>query len=315
MTKKRIGILGASGFGGLELIKILARHTGVDLVVLNSDSTKGHVRDLLPDCDDQLRFTHFSLEEVIGKECDVIFCAREAGYAKKITPMLSCRIIDLSQDFRFCDGSVYGLPELYREAIPGARIVANPGCYATVAILAACPIIRQASVKHVVFDCKSGYSGAGRTPSVLNDPHHYENNVIAYRIARHRHVREIAACFSDVAYPVPVSFTPHVIPLFRGIMCTAHILLNQEVSAEQVFQIYQESFCDEPFVKVLSDRVPELHDVQGSNMCCLGGFEIDDTGRLVIVATIDNLIKGASGQAVQNMNLMLGFPETFSLTR
>lgn len=312
--KKRIGILGASGYGGLELIKTLTHHPGTDLVVMNSDTATGYVRDLLPEYDGPLEFTHFTIGEIAGQDCDLIFCARAAGYAKEIIPMLPCRTIDLSQDFRFRNGTTYGLTELYRKSIPDAHVVANPGCYATAAILAAYPVIARASVHHVIFDCKSGYSGAGRTPSTLNDPRHYENNIIAYRIARHQHIREIAACFSDTARPVPVSFTPHVIPVFRGILCTAHILCSTALRRDEVLALYQDYYCDEPFVRVLPDSIPELPDVQGTNTCCIGGFEIDDTGRLVIIAAIDNLMKGASGQAVQNMNLMLGFPETTALT-
>lgn len=312
--KKRIGIIGTSGYTGLELIKILSKHRGVEVVIANSETCTGYIHDSFPDYHGPLQFTRYSLEEISALNPDLIFCTRETGHTESILQDLSCRIIDLSAGLRFRNGSIYGLSELYHNAIQGAHIVANPGCYATAAILSIVPIINLMSVKHVVLDCKSGFSGAGRTPSDLNDPAHYNENIIAYRITQHQHVKEIRSCLSEIAQPISLSFTPHVIPVFRGILCTSHILLNEPLSSATVIEIYKGFYKDAPFVKILGRQIPGLHDVQGTNVCHIGGFEIDDTGRLVLVTTLDNLIKGASGQAVQNMNLMLGFPETAALT-
>lgn len=313
---KRIGIIGASGYTGFELVKILARNPDIEFAALNSENADGaRMADLYPGFDTSLVYTNYTLPEIRRMGLDLIFLAREHGYARQTYDKFNCPVIDLSQDLRFKNGSVYGLPEIFREHIGNSRIVANPGCYATASILAAYPLVRTGCVNHIIFDCKSGYSGAGRSPSYLNDPEHYHDNVIAYRLSDHQHGAEIAVCLRRCTETeVDISFTPHVIPAFRGILCTSHVLLNQRFARDELIDLYRQCYEHEPFVRIFPDRIPELHDVQHTNFCCLGGFESDDTGRVVVIATLDNLGKGASGQAVQNMNLILGFAETTSLT-
>jgi N-acetyl-gamma-glutamyl-phosphate reductase len=308
--KKKIAIIGASGYTGGELIKLLLPRSNVELVCFNSDSHAGRrVQELYPDADPSLVFTGHTLETINNLAPDLTFLCQGDGYAAVNAGKLAGRVIDLSRDLRFQAGAVYGLPEIFRAEIVHARIVANPGCYATACILGALPCVQNGWAERVIFDCKSGYSGAGRLPSYLNNPGNYTDNIMAYQISAHPHRSEIQRGLNFEK----ISFTPHVLPVFRGIMVTVHIVLAKKITGDEVRALYQEAYAREPFVKIL-DRLPELHDTQQTNYCCLGGFEVDDTGRLAVVATIDNLIKGASGQAVQNMNLMLGFPETEGLT-
>jgi N-acetyl-gamma-glutamyl-phosphate reductase len=233
-------------------------------------------------------------------------------------PQFHCKIIDLSADYRFEDPleyekiygirhidkkrkAVYGLPELFREQIKKADLIANPGCYVTASILATLPIQKYAD--YIVFDCKSGFSGAGKEPSYVNDPKNYTDNVIPYKLTKHRHKYEIQQFIKT-----KLSFTPQVVPFFRGMLCVAHILLKKGMSPEKARELYKHFYRNHPFVKIV-DKIPEIKDTQNNNYCFIGGFEIDENNQLVVVSTIDNLLKGASGQAVQNMNLMLGFKE------
>lgn len=318
--KIKAGIIGASGYTGYELIKILSRHKFVDLIFLNSKSHNGQaVKSVYNDFwDDKLKFTSLNLNEINKSNPDVIFTSLPSKKSIDIVPKLKSKVIDFSADFRFSDSkiyekvygvknnsgikAVYGLPELFRKEIKKAKIVANPGCYATACIIAALPIQKFAS--NIIFDCKSGYSGAGVKPTYVNQPENYSDNIIAYNITKHRHKYEIGQFIK-----VKLSFTPHVIPTFRGLMCTMHAVLKKKGDSDRVKNLYKDFYKDEPFVKIAEDKLPELHDVQNNNNCCLGGFEIDENNQLVVVSVIDNLLKGASGQAVQNMNIMFGFDE------
>src|SRR3989344_5465624 len=234
-----------------------------------------------------------------------------------MVPKLKPKVIDLGADYRFKDtkvyekvygnkhsekiSAVYGLPELFREKIKKAKVVGNPGCYPTASLLSALPIDKLA--KYIIFDCKSGYSGAGMKKSFVNDPENYTDNVLAYNISKHRHKYEIGQFLK-----AKMSFTPHVIPVFRGLMVTTHVLLNKKIDIKKIKKLYKDYYKDEPFVKI-ADSIPTLHDVQNTNYCVIGGFEMDENNQLVIVSVIDNLLKGASGQAVQNMNIMFGLKE------
>jgi len=307
--KKKIALIGARGYTGGELIRLLAARPDIELVCLNSEGHAGQpVREVHPECGGDLVFTDYDLAEINAKQPDLTFLCMADGFAAEAIGGLNGRIIDLSRDLRFQAGATYGLPEIFRAEIARARIVANPGCYATACILGAFPAVRKGLAERIIFDCMSGYSGAGKTPSYRNDPKNISDNILAYKIIDHPHRAEIIKGLDFTR----VSFTPHVLPVFRGIMATIHIVLAKKISGDEIRAWFLEYYASEPFVKVL-DRLPELHDVQNTNFCCLGGFEVDDTDRLVVVATIDNLGKGASGQAVQNMNLMLGLPETEGL--
>ena len=317
--RRKAGIIGASGYAGFELIKILSRHKGVSLDVLNSRTFAGKtVSSLYPKFkDNRLKFTDFSAEAINELGLDVLFMATPNGEAMKRVPQLTAKVVDLSADYRFRDRkqferiygiphsdatkAVYGLPELYRQQIKKARLVANPGCYATASILAGLPI--QEHARYIVFDCKSGYSGAGRESVYAKDSSLLDENIVAYKLTRHRHKYEIEQFIQS-----PLSFTPHVLPAFRGLMCTAHILLKKKLTPEAVKAMYKRYYAGEKFVKVV-DHIPDIREVQNTNECRIGGFEIDENDQLAVVAVEDNLLKGASGQAVQNMNLMLGFKE------
>jgi N-acetyl-gamma-glutamyl-phosphate reductase len=317
---KKVGVLGASGYTGYELIKLLGRHKGVELVVLNSESHAGRaVSELYPDFSGQLSFTGYSVEEVNSMNLDLVFLALPHTVSMRIVPRLEARIVDLSADYRFKDyreyervygvehkdsqrEAVYGLPELYRREIRKARLVANPGCYATACLLASLPINDCAD--YIVFDCKSGYSGAGKNSVYARNPNAIKDNLVAYSLTRHRHVWEMRQFLRP-----RVGFTPHVVGCFRGLMATVHVALGGGADAKEAFDGF---FGGEPFVRIV-ERAPELRDAQNTNYCFIGGFEKDDNNRLVVVSVLDNLLKGAAGQAVQNMNLMLGFPETEGL--
>ena len=318
--KIKAGIIGASGYTGYELIKILSRHKNADLAFLNSKSHNGQsVKSVYGDFwDNKLKFTNLSLDEINKKNTDVVFTALPSRESIDIVQKLKARVIDLSADFRFSNPevygkiygiknnskikAVYGLPELFRKEIKKAKVVANPGCYATACLIPALPIEKLAS--NIIFDCKSGYSGAGAKPTYVNQPENYSDNIIAYNISKHRHKYEI-----EQFIKTKISFTPHVIPTFRGLMCTMHVILKKRGDAEKIKKLYKDFYKSEPFVKIMEDKIPELHDVQNNNYCCLGGFEIDENSQLVVISVIDNLLKGASGQAVQNMNIMFGLDE------
>lgn len=335
----KVGIIGASGYTGYELIKRLTKHNFVQLVVLNSETYAGQkVKELYKEFSGNNIFTNYSIEEIKNMNVDVMFLAVPNGTAMKLAPQLlnaNIKVIDLSADYRFknkekyekvynikhcdkddCDKeengkkrkAVYGLPELFRNKIKKAELIANPGCYATGMTLSTYPI--QKLAKYIVFDCKSGWSGAGKSSVYAKDPNIIKDNIVAYNLTTHRHKYEISQFIKT-----KLSFTPHVIDTFQGMMITAHILLKKEREAEDIKQnaekiknILRKCYVDCPFVEV-ADGIPELHKVQGTNKCIIGGFEIDENNQLVIVTVLDNLVKGASGQAVQNMNIMLGLDE------
>lgn len=319
----KAGIIGASGYTGYELIKILSDHKHVELIVINSKTFKDkYVKDLYKDFSEDLKFTDYSVEEINDMNLDIIFLAVPHDKAMKYVSGLNCKVIDLSANYRFSDlglyekvyetkhidkktKATYGLPELFKKRIKGSKVIANPGCYATGMILSAFPI--QKSTKYIVFDCKSGWSGAGKSSIYAEDREIIKDNIIAYKLTKHRHKPEVEQ-FIDAK----LSFTPHVIDTFQGMMATAHVLLNKKMDKEKIIGLYKDFYKDCPFVKV-TEKIPDIHEVQKTNNIIIGGFEIDENGQLVIVAVLDNLIKGASGQAVQNMNIMLNLDETEGL--
>ena len=323
---KSVGIIGASGFTGHELLKLLSAHELVDLQVMNSRNyADKKVSSLYSDFEGDDVYTGYSFDEVKALNLDLIFLAlphAKSMDAIKELDTTTTKLIDLSADYRFKDPAVYekiygrtslptehtwvyGLPELFKADIQNAHAVANPGCYATASILAAYPIQDEAT--HIVFDCKSGWSGAGRDSAYAKNPGLLKDNLIAYNITKHRHKYEVEQFITT-----PISFTPHVFDTFEGMMCTAHILLKDAANSEAIIKRYQDFYKDSVFTRV-SQAIPEVRQTQKTNYCDIGGFEIDETNQLVIVSTLDNLWKGAAGQAVQNMNLMLGLPETEGL--
>jgi N-acetyl-gamma-glutamyl-phosphate reductase len=341
----RAGIIGALGYGGGELVRLLSGHPGVELTYLSSELEKPlRMSDVLPnlrgflDAECEVYDTKTAIER-----CDVIFVAQHAGWAaKRAREFLDAglKVIDLSADFRLqspqeyekwygeahpspelIKEAVYGLPELYRDRIKQARLVANPGCYPTGAILAMAPLLKERLIDPdtIVVDSKSGVSGAGRMGIKL-DFHFPELNegVKAYAVGEHRHTPEIEQELGRIAgRPVTISFTPHLIPMTRGILTTAYSqLIGAGRSTEQIVRLYRKFYDGEPFVVVLDPgEYPATKSVLTSNFCHIG-LKVDErTNRVVVVSAVDNLVKGMSGEAVQNMNLMFGLDEKAGLDR
>jgi N-acetyl-gamma-glutamyl-phosphate reductase len=320
---KKIGIIGASGFTGLELIRKLLKRNDIEICVLNSRSLSGErVQDAFPEFTNagDLAFTDYSLEQIENMHLDLVFLAMENGMAMEIVPQLSCKIIDLSADFRFDDlekwekvygmkhtapdiERVYGLPEFFAEKIKNARVVANPGCFATASLLAVYPLRELRGLERIVLDGKTGVSGAGRKNSLVNNYNFLSENIIPYKIINHRHESEIAQFLPNI----PISFTPHIVPMIRGMLVTAHVFFDLQniPKQEEIIKLFEEFYSDSCSVKILQNSLPEPRMVRENNVCFLGGFDIDENGRLVIISAIDNLGKGASLQAIQNMDLML----------
>ena len=327
----KVGIIGASGYTGGELLRFLKNHPDTELVAATSRQYDGQpIYKVHPNLRDlEMKFENLKPDEM---DADLVFTATPHGASMKIVPELlenDMRVVDLSGDYRFENietyekwygfehtnplKAVYGLPEINREHIKTADLVANPGCYPTGAILACLPIVSEKIVDTIVVDSKSGVSGAGVTPSEATHYPNCSDSVSPYAVITHRHGPEIQEKLSKIGN-CRVSFTPHLVPVIRGIMTTVHSFIKEDVSSEYVHEIYKEFYDGEPFVRVLDPgEIPRLSSVRGSNYCHIGCFDIDENGRLVVASAIDNLVKGASGQAVHNMNLMFGIPETQSI--
>jgi len=334
--KVAVSIVGITGYTGEELLKVLARHPHVKIAALASRSeTPVPLGDLYP----HLAHLGLSSENLtpgqVAERSDIIFLALPHRVSFEIVPefmKLGKKVIDLSADFRldsadeyekwygskhtadvYLKEAVYGLPELYRKEIRGARLIANPGCYPTTVILGTAPVLKNKLVdlSSIIIDSKSGISGAGRK-SVAEYYKNEHPNFRAYNIAgAHRHTPEIEQEISKVAgEPITVTFTPHIIPTERGMFSTIYMNLKKHVSSEELTALYKEFYKDEPFAQVLPQgKLPQIKSVMNNNFCDIG-LKVDErTNRLIVVSAIDNLVKGASGQAIQNMNIMCGFDE------
>ena len=337
-----VAIFGASGYGGGELMRWLAIHPQARVAVATSSTYGGRpASDSFPGLSGRsnVRFVAEADVQALAS-CPLVFLARDNGVAMQIAPELlqsGSKVIDLSADFRFnnpdehrawykmehnapdlCNRAVYGLPELHREEIRTASLVGNPGCYTTTSILALAPLVakRKISLEPIIIDGKSGISGAGRSKFGL-DYHFAEANesVSAYKVAgTHRHTGEIEQELSLLAdKQVRLSFTPHLIPMTRGILATCYASLTGNSPAEELRQLYRDFYADAPFVHV-TDGLPATKHTLGSNMCHIGLAVDERTNRVTVVAVLDNLVKGMAGQAIQNMNLMFGLEETSGLT-
>ena len=329
-------IFGASGYTGFELLRILASHGGVQVVAATSGQYAGvAVDEVFP----SLRGFYAGLKfsdpgEYKTIKADISFSALPHGASQEIVPELlkSSRVIDLSADYRLKDAAtyrawygehssetllkeaVYGLPELHRADIKAASLVANPGCYPTGAILALSPLVKKGlsdASRGFIIDSKSGVSGAGRNASVETSFVEVAQGFKAYKIGCHRHTPEIE---QELGGLVPVTFTPHLIPASRGILTTAYSALKEGMDTAGLQAVYAGHYAGEPFVRVLpAGKFPDISHVRGSNWCDIGVYADRDKKQAIIVSAIDNLVKGASGQAVQNMNLMFGFKEDTAL--
>ena len=337
--KTQVAIVGASGYTGAELVRLLVRHPRTNINVMTADRKAGqsmgtafpHLAGLdLPDL--------VTLDDVDWEPVDVVFCCLPHGTTQDFIAGLPghLKVIDLSADFRLGDvdtyaewyghahrapelqtSAVYGLSELARDAVKGARLVACPGCYPTSAQLPLVPLIEAGQVEAdgIIIDSKSGVSGAGRAPKEGTLFAEVGEGVHAYGVAKHRHAPEIEQGLSAAAgRPVLVNFTPHLMPMNRGILSTIYVRLASGVSADDARATLAQRYAGEPFVRVLgAGQVPATRHVRGSNHCLIAVFADRLEGRAIVLSVIDNLVKGASGQAVQNMNLVCGFPETMGL--
>jgi N-acetyl-gamma-glutamyl-phosphate reductase len=337
--KTRIAVLGASGYTGAELLRLLIRHPRVEIVLLTADRRAGqHMGDVFP------QFSPYTLPQLVSLEgidwttsgIDLVFCALPHATTQKVIKELltkapKTRVVDLSADFRLADPAayarwyghehhapelqkeaVYGLTEVYRAAIAKARLVANPGCYTTCAQLPLIPLLRAGAIDpdEIVIDAKSGMTGAGRAAKEDMLFSEVSEGFHAYGVGHHRHMAELDQEFSKAAgRDVVASFTPHLVPMNRGILSTIYVR-SEKSSPEDLHALLSKAYAQEPFVHVLPyGRLPQTRHVRGSNMTFIGLAKDRIAGRAIIGSALDNLTKGASGQAVQNMNVMLGLPE------
>ncbi len=334
----KAGVIGGTGYTGVELLRLLSTHPEVELVMISSRSEKGvPVSDVFPSLRGRVDLVFSDPTEADLNACDVVFTATPNGVAMTHARGLmenGVRLIDLSADFRIRDLSewahwyqlehacpelveeaVYGLPEMNRERIRDARLVANPGCYPTAVTLGFLPLLEQGLVdpQNLIADAKSGVSGAGRGAAVATLHGEVADSFKAYGAGGHRHLPEIRQCLAHAAgETVGLTFVPHLLPIIRGIHATLYARLTD--TTVDLSELYAERYADEPFVDVMpAGSHPETRSVRGSNYTRLACHQPQDGGVAVILVVEDNLVKGAAGQAVQNMNLMYGFDETTGL--
>ena len=337
----KVGIIGATGYAGGELVRILMGHKEAEIVWYGSrsyiDQKYADVyRNMFQLVDAKCMDDNI---EALADQVDVIFTATPQGFLASVINeniLGKTKIVDLSADFRikdvkvyekwygiehkspqFIEEAVYGLCEVNRDKVKGARLIANPGCYTTCSILTAYPLAKEGIIdmRTLIVDAKSGTSGAGRGAKVPNLFCEVNENMKAYGVASHRHTPEIEEQLGYASGEnVTISFTPHLVPMNRGILATEYATLKKDVTGEEVKAIYDKYYADEKFVRVLDEGVcPETKWVEGSNYVDIG-FKLDPrTNRIVMMGAIDNLVKGAAGQAVQNMNLLFGLPESEGL--
>lgn len=332
----KAGVMGATGYTGAELVRLLEDHPEVELTFVDSRSYEGMLlSDVYPNLRKKVDKRCRSVEvEDVPKDTDVVFCALPHRVSQeKVIPLMNAgfRIVDFSADFRIRNGktyekwyqiehmdhkalkkAVYGLPEWYVDEIRNANLVANPGCFPTSVLLPLLPLIKEkmVAVKTIIIDSKTGVSGAGRSPSGVNVFSQVNENVKAYNIGGHRHTPEIEQEISLAAEKdLKVLFTPHLVPMDRGILSTI-VLPSDKLTHKEIKQCYEQYYGDKPFIRILEEGVlPETKAVRGSNYCDVGFKWESRSGNLVIVSAIDNLLKGSSSQAVQNMNLMFNLNE------
>jgi N-acetyl-gamma-glutamyl-phosphate reductase len=336
----KVAVIGASGYMGGELLRLLSQHPGIQLRAVTSEQSSGkRVTDLFPNLSvlSHLRFEPFSPEKIAAR-ADLIFASLPHKLAQKPVAQFvenGKRVVDLSADYRFKDAkiyqkwytvphdypsllkkAVYGLPEFYRTKIKKAQLIANPGCYSTAALLGLAPLVQRKAVQpgSIVVDAKSGISGAGRSNSSAHQFTEANEGLEAYQVGRHRHLPEIEQELKSITgHAVQVTFTPHLIPLNRGILCTIYAKLARTKgwTVTDLTELYRSFYKDEPFIQILQDGAfPNPKYVRGSNFCQIGVALDAHTQTVIVMSALDNLGKGGAGQAVQNMNLMLGLSET-----
>jgi len=338
-----VSVLGATGYAGIELVRLLRAHPEVDEINLVSQNYANKpISEVYPNFKGFLNINCIDMDlSLIAQKSDIVFASLPHGVSADTVKTLrqsGCRVIDLSGDFRYksaekyeewykikhpypemLNESVYGLPELHREKIRNAKLIANPGCYTTCSILGLSPLAAGKAIEldSIVIDAKSGASGAGRGLSIGLHFCEVNESIKAYGVTTHRHTSEIEQELSALTgQEILLSFTPHLLPVNRGILCTMYAKLNNLYTFEQIHGLYADFYKNEPFVCLYEEGIfPEVKFVNGSNACHIG-FAIDKRlNRIIVIAALDNLIKGAGGQAVQNMNILFGFDETLGLSQ
>lgn len=342
--KAKIGVLGASGYTGSELVRMLLRHPRAEIVLLTAERSAGKsMREVFP------QFSPYELPTLVAIDgldwkklaLDVVFCALPHATTQKVLKDLlaaapETKVVDLSADFRLSNTAdyakwyghehhapelqkeaVYGLVEIHRRDIRKARLVANPGCYTSCAQLPLTPLIKAKAIDldEIVIDAKSGMTGAGRAAKEAMLFSEVSEGFNAYGVGKHRHMAELDQEFSAAAgRPVTVTFTPHLVPMNRGILSTIYVRGRRGRTAQELHGILSKFYAKEPFVHVLPfGETPHTRHVRGSNMTMIGVVADRIEGRAIVISALDNLVKGASGQAIQNMNLIMGYPETMGI--
>jgi N-acetyl-gamma-glutamyl-phosphate reductase len=341
VKKLKIGIVGGTGYTGVELLRLLALHTHAQLSVITSRGDAGlAVADMFPSLRGYVDLKFSDPATVDLTQCDVVFFATPHGVAMSHAQALlkaDVKVIDLAADFRLQDtavfekwynmphicadilkGAVYGIPELYREQVKSAKVIGNPGCYPTTVLLGLAPLLELGLIDFsapIIADCKSGVSGAGRKAEVATLFAESSDNMKAYGVAGHRHHPEIHAQITELAgEKVEFIFVPHLVPMIRGMLSTIYVKLSAKANSQDLQVLYEKRYENEQFVDVLPPgNMPETRSVRGSNQLRIALHKQSDTGYLTVVAVQDNLVKGAAGQAVQNMNIMFGLDENCGL--
>jgi len=336
----KVAIVGASGYTGLELMRLAIQHPHVELTAVSSEKLAGkEVGEVFPFLKDKVHLKFHSVSEHKGlDDADFVFVALPHGEAMGVVPKLikqGKKVIDLSADFRLQDpavyekwykkhtapelikDAVYGLPELYREKIKSAQLIANPGCYPTSVLLSLAPVVKNKIIdlKTIIVDAKSGVSGAGRTVVLSSLYPEVNEGVKAYKVAKHQHTPEMEQELGVIAQSkVTISFIPHLIPMNRGILSTTYAAISGDISEKEIFDLYKDFYQKAIFVRICPlNTFPSTLQVKGSNYCDIS-ISIDSrTNRLIIVSAIDNLLKGGSGQAMQNLNIMAGMKEDLGI--
>lgn len=338
MSKYKVGIVGASGYTGSELVRLLAHHPDVTLEFVTSETYTGkRISDIYPHLQDLVDIELISMNQISDTDPDLVFLALPHGVSMNFVKdhgLDDFITIDLSGDFRFSSREVYeqwykkghvapeyleeavfGLPELFRDKIRNASLIANPGCYPTSAILALAPLIKHGFINpsSIVVDSKSGVTGAGAKPKEgLHFPDVF-GNFSAYSLVNHRHTPEMESTLSSYSgYSTEILFTPHLLPIDRGILTTTYSTPKKEVNSEMVEELFHSVYEKEHFVRIY-DSPPSLKNIRGSNYCDIHAAYDERTHKIITISTIDNLVKGAAGQAVQNMNIVFGLIESTGL--
>jgi len=341
VKKLNVGIIGGTGYTGVELLRLLVTHPNVDLSVITSRGEAGRcVADLFPSLRGHTDIAFSKPDQSNFKSCDVVFSATPNGIAMNHARDLveaGVKLIDLAADFRIKDidlweqwygmkhacpelvsEAVYGLPELNRSHIKEAKIIANPGCYPTATTLGFMPLIQQDLIdtNNLIADTKSGVTGAGRGATVNNLYSEVADSLKAYAVSGHRHQPEISQTLQTLSQTkVSLTFVPHLTPMLRGIHATLYSdVLTSDTSLQEIQSLFENTYINEPFVDVMPlGSHPDTRSVKSSNMCRIAVHNAGGTNKLVVLSVIDNLTKGAAGQAIQNMNIMFGFDETTGL--